>query len=101
LNSAQRHQLIDNCESYLEKQLKQYAPRVIIAYGRDVGKWFEKKWRVQYKPFETAPMPLGNRQVQLLFVTQKQGPHSEPEVLHIEEKIVACLLTPNRESQVR
>jgi hypothetical protein len=98
LKSAQRHHLIENCKGYLEKQLEQYAPRIIIAYGRDVGKWFEKKWRVQYKPFETAPMPLGNMEVQLLFVPQKQGSHSEPEILRIREKIVECLRTLNLES---
>jgi len=93
LERAQQRQLVENCEGYLIEQLEQYTPKMIIAYGRDVGRWFAKKLGVEYKPFEATSAPLGKRHLHLLFVPQKQGPHSEPEILRIREEILKFLRT--------
>jgi hypothetical protein len=94
-----RRLLVNNCQGYLEEQLEQYAPRIIIAYGARVGKWFAQKYgdgKVMYKPLESSKITIADRKVDLLFVQQKQGPaHSEPDIKHVRDKLLEFLRIPD------
>jgi len=86
--------LIKNCEDYLKEQLQIYAPKIIIPYGNDVGKWFKGWLKLDEgfdEAFEDTTTQLNNREVHLLFVPQRQGPHSKPEILWIRNEILKLL----------
>jgi hypothetical protein len=80
----------------MKEQLEQYTPRIIIACGARVGKWFAKKFGVTYKEFDDRKVLLANREVHLLYVPQKQGPHSEPEIASIKGKMMEFMRTLDR-----
>lgn len=85
-----RHQeeFIKNCEGYLKEQLNLYKPTIILPYGVDVCKWFAKYLNVKYEIFEDKKAQLSDREVYLLFIPQKQGPHSKPGILWIRKKVL-------------
>jgi hypothetical protein len=92
IGEKRRQTFIRNCEQYLRRQLEEYKPRNILAYGRDVGDWFEKYLKVECIEWEITKMKLNNNAVRLLFVTQRQGnKHSKPEVIWINRKILEML----------
>ena len=91
IGNKQQKMLIRNCEGYLKEQLKLYKPKIILAYGADVGRWFAKYLDVEYEPFEDRKSELNDREVNLLFIPQRQGPHTKPEVLWVRNKIVKIL----------
>jgi len=86
--TRQKETLIRNCEEYLKEQINLYKPKMILPYGADVGKWFAGYLRVTYEPFEDEKAQLNNRKVKLLFIPQRQGPHSKPEILWVQNKIL-------------
>jgi hypothetical protein len=83
--------LIKNCEVFLKRQLATYKPKIILAYGADVGKWFEKYLDLKCEKFEDTETRLNKRDVRLLFVPQRQGPHSKPELFWIRNKILSMI----------
>lgn len=83
--------LIRSCEGYLIEQLSLYKPRIILPYGSDVGRWFADHLNVEYEPFENGKAQLNSRRVNLLFVPQRQGPHTKPEILWVQDKILKML----------
>lgn len=87
IRKAQQRQLIENCEEYLNEQLRSYKPRIIVAYGADVGRWFAKRLRIKYREFTSRTARLGDTEVHLVFVPQTQGPHSDPEILWVHRKL--------------
>jgi uracil-DNA glycosylase len=84
--------IISNCEDYLIEQLSLYKPRIIIAYGADVGRWFSKHFNVSYEEFEDVTAQLGSKRVDIIFIPQRQGPHSKPEVVWVQKKILKVLM---------
>ena len=83
---------IKNCEGYLLKQLHNYNPKLVIAYGADVCKWFAAKLGLEdYTEYEHHEGQLGNKTITVLFVKQRQGEHSLPEQLWVQEKIYSLL----------
>jgi len=91
ISKGQQEMLIRNCEGYLKEQLDFYKPKIILPYGADVGKWFAKYLNVRYEQFEDEKARLNNREVNLLFIPQRQGPHSKPEILWVRNKILKIL----------
>ena len=83
--------LIENCEGYLKEQLKLYKPKIILSYGADVGRWFAKFLDVRYEQFEDEKTKIGNSVVNLLFIPQRQGPHTKPEILWVQDRILDIL----------
>lgn len=86
-----RKELIKNCEGYLKEQLKLYKSKIILPYGVDVCKWFAKYLNLEYKKFEAKRAQLNNREVCLLFIPQRQGPYSKPEISRVKERILKML----------
>jgi len=89
--------IMDNCEEYLVNQIKLYQPKVIIAYGADVGRWFAKRFNISYEEFEERNIRLTGKNIAIIFVPQRQGPHSKPEVLWVQNKIINAI-TCSRDS---
>lgn len=83
--------LVRNCQVYLIAQLELYAPDIVIPYGADVGRWFSRQFNVPYEEFEDRKSQLNKRDVKLLFIPQRQGPHSKPEILWVRHKIASML----------
>lgn len=85
--------LINNCKEFLEKQLELIQPKILITYGADVGRWFSEEFDLEYAPFEDFETVLNGKIVNILFIPQRQGPNSKPEVMWVRSKI-AKLLAP-------
>lgn len=94
IGRRQQEELVSNCEGYLKEQLNLYKPKIIIPYGADVGRWFANYLNLRYEEFEDEKAQLGNREVNVLFIPQRQGPHSKPEILWIKNKILKMLKSP-------
>lgn len=84
--------IMNNCEDYLIEQLSLYKPKSLIAYGADVGRWFSQHFDVSYEEFEDRATQLDRRRVDIVFVPQRQGPHSKPEVVWVQNKILKVLM---------
>ena len=84
--------IVNNCEGYLIEQLNLYQPRIILAYGVDVGRWFSQHLNVSYEEFEDRTAQLNEKRVSIVFVPQRQGSHSKPEVFWVKNKILKLLL---------
>jgi uracil-DNA glycosylase len=98
VDHERQRKLIKNCEGHLRKQVRFYKPKIILAYGKDVGKWFGKNYlrkREDYEDlqYEVRRARIDNRVVRLLFVPQRQGvtPHSKPELFWIRKKILKMI----------
>lgn len=91
ISKRQQEGLIRNCEGYLKEQLNLYKPKVILPYGADVCRWFAKYLNLRYGSFEDRKAQVNNREVFLLFIPQRQGPYSEPEILWVQNKILKML----------
>lgn len=91
LKTSVKKETIENCQDFLERQLDLYQPRLIIAYGKDVGIWFGMK-DSDKEEFNviTSPRKLGF-QYGVIYVPQRQGKHSRPEVNEVKEKIKESL----------
>lgn len=83
--------IVRNCQGYLMEQLDVYKPKAIVAYGADVGRWFSCLLNVAYEDFEDRVGKLAESKVNVLFISQRQGRHSKPEVIWVREKIVKIL----------
>ena len=83
--------IVNNCQDYLKEQLQMYMPLVVIAYGADVGRWFSQYVQVTYKEFENKKAQLNGKNIHILFVPQRQNPHSQPEITWVQNKIVSML----------
>lgn len=91
ISTRQQKMLIENCEGFLKEQLNLYKPKIILTYGADVGKWLAECLNVRYEQFEDKKARMGNREVNLLFIPQRQGSHTKPEILWVRDKILKML----------
>lgn len=91
IGTRQQEVLIRNCEGYLKEQLRLYKPKIILSYGADVGRWFARYLKARYEPFEDEKSQLDSGEVNLLFIPQRQGPHTKPEILWVRNKILKIL----------
>lgn len=94
LRSSVKKQIKKNCQNYLERQLRLYQPKLIIAYGRDVGEWFgvQDFYNESYNLISN-PRRLGI-ECRVIYVPQRQGKHSRPEVNEIKVRIKEFLRNP-------
>jgi uracil-DNA glycosylase len=93
LKTSEKKKIVDNCQCFLEQQLNFYQPKLIVAYGKDVGVWFGGGKDLSYEEefsFILNPRRLGFR-YQVIYVPQRQGKHSWPEVNEIRTKIKESL----------
>lgn len=88
INKTLRREFIRNCEGYLKEQLNLYKPQIILPYGVDVGRWFANYLNLKYEQFEDKDAQLNNTRVHVLFIPQRQGPHSKPEIRWVRRKIL-------------
>lgn len=91
ITPRQQRMLIENCRGYLKEQLNFYKPKIILAYGADVGRWFASYLNVRYEQFEDEIAQINRVEVNLLFIPQRQGPHTKPEILWVHYKILKML----------
>ena len=74
LITSEKRKIINNCQNYLARQLALYRPRLIVAYGKDVGVWFGGGKDLSYEEefsFILNPRKLGF-QYQVIYVPQRQ-----------------------------
>jgi len=87
LPRSAKNKIVKNCQSFLEQQLALYQPKLIIAYGRDVGDWFGVKDFYE-EAFNFISHPKSLRfEYQAIYVPQRQGKHSRPEVNEVSAKL--------------
>jgi hypothetical protein len=94
LKTSEKNTIIGNCQHFLIEQLSPYRPELIIAYGKDVGMWFKSNKDPTYEEefnFIANPRKLAFS-YQLIYVPQRQGKHSRPEVNEVKAKIKEAIL---------
>jgi uracil-DNA glycosylase len=80
------------CEDYLVSQLREYRPKVVMAYGADVIDWFQgKRGKEEIGDFEAFSGSFGDYSFRGVAVPQRQGPHSVPEVKWVQKRLLALL----------
>jgi len=83
-----KNKIIRNCEGYLKKQISFYRPKIIIAYGKDVCKWFARQSRINYKQWENETVKWNNHTVSILFLYQlRQGLYTESQTLRVRREL--------------
>jgi uracil-DNA glycosylase len=91
LNTSAKRRIVENCRVFLEKQSQIYKPKLVIAYGKDVGVWFG----VQDSDEEEFNLVKHPRNLgfdyQVIYVPQRQGKHSRPEINEIRMRIREAL----------
>ena len=91
LPPSKKKKIIENCRNLLEQQLTLYQPKLIIAYGKDVGDWFGVKDFYE-EAFNFISQPKKLRFVyQAIYIPQRQGNHSRPEVNEVKAKLREAL----------
>jgi hypothetical protein len=91
LNTSAKRRIIENCQVFLERQLQIYKPKLVIAYGKDVGVWFgvQDTDEEEYNSVK-HPRNLGFA-CQVIYVPQRQGKHSRPEIDETRTRIKEAL----------
>ena len=91
LRPSEKNTILKNCENFLEEQLSRYKPKLIVAYGKDVGKWFGiQRFESEEFDFISNPRRLPF-EYRAIYVPQRQGKHSRPEVNEVKAKIREAL----------
>ena len=93
LTKTQKQFIIKNCEDYLIQQLKLYLPKFFILYGVGVCEWFQGFLDIEYEKYETFQTIFCNEPVRGIFIPQRQGYHSKPEILWVQDKLQKMLVT--------
>jgi uracil-DNA glycosylase len=91
LKPTQKERFVAHCEGYLKEQLKIYRPKILLVYGARVCKWFGDYLNVDCEDFEDAPAQLNGEPVHVLFVQQRQGSQTKPEIDWVRKKILKML----------
>jgi hypothetical protein len=93
LKTSEKRKIINNCQGFLIQQLELYRPKLIVAYGKDVGAWFGAGKSLSYEEeFSFILYPRKLRfQYQVIYIPQRQGKHSRPEVNEVRTKIKESL----------
>jgi len=89
LKKSEKKKIVKNCQYFLKRQLSPYKPRLIVGYGKDVGVWFKEGKPPSYEEefnFIVNPRRF-EFQYQVIYVPQRQGKHSRPEVNEVKSKI--------------
>ena len=93
LKASEKRKIVDNCQDFLKRQLNLYRPKLLIAYGKDVGAWFRGRDLSYDEQFSFIQSPRKLEfQYQAIYVPQTQGRHSRPEVNEIQVKIKEALV---------
>ena len=91
LNRIQKNELVSNCENYLIEQLRQIKPKIVLAYGASVCKWFERKTKYKYKPKTTSIININGLDLRVIFLHQSQTPFSINEVKWVQDTMFTLL----------
>jgi hypothetical protein len=91
LRPSEKNTIQKNCERFLKEQLSRYKPKLAVAYGKDVGKWFGIQGSESEEfDFISNPRKLPF-EYHAIYVPQRQGKHSRPEVNEVKAKIREAL----------
>jgi len=98
ISDSQKDELVCNCKNYLIKQLKLYSPRVLIPYGVDVCKWFREhdpqntlRKKDPIDGYSTFNATIDGETFHGLYVPQRQGNHSKPEIKWVQIELARLL----------
>lgn len=91
ISKEDQETLISNCKGYLLSQLKLYKPKIVMTYGAGVGRRFSKEFKIRYEEFEDSTAIVDGEKINIIFVPQRQGPHSKPEIIWVQNKILKAL----------
>jgi len=91
LTQIQKKVLVTNCENYFIEQLLQIKPKIILAYGSSVCKWFESKMKSKYSPKTTSMINLNGLNLRVIFLHQSQIPFSLNELKWVQDTIDTLL----------
>ena len=83
--------ILGNCEEFLIKQLRIYRPRILIPYGVPVCEWFAEHLSTPYYEYESFKVKLDGLLTQGIFIPQRQGNHSKPEIQWVQRELAAIL----------
>jgi hypothetical protein len=82
----------------LEQQLNLYRPRLVVAYGKNVGSWFGVK-NSDVEEFDFVKHSKGlDFEYRAIYAPQRQGKHSRPEVNEMKAKIREALVSTKAQS---
>jgi len=87
LTENQQRYFIANCESYLIRQLKMFKPDVVISYGVKVCEWFSDYLNTPYYEYKSFTSKINDRTIRGIFIPQRQGNHSVPEIVWVQRKL--------------
>ena len=98
LRSSEKNKIVENCQEFLEQQLNLYRPRLVIAYGKNVGSWFGVK-NSDVEGFDFVRHPKRFEfEYRAIYAPQRQGKHSRPEVNEMKAKIREALVSIRAQS---
>jgi hypothetical protein len=98
LGDPLKDEIVENCEDYLIKQLKLYSPLAVIPYGVDICKWFRAhdpqntlRKKDPIDGYTTFKAIINGETFHGIYVPQRQGPHSKPEIEWVQKKLASLL----------
>ena len=91
LNTSAKRRIIENCQVFLERQLQIYKPMLVIAYGKDVGVWFGVQDSDEEEFNSIKHQRTLGFDYKVIYVPQRQGKHSRPEINEIKTRIKEAL----------
>lgn len=92
LDKQQKDFFIGNCAGYLIEQLRLYRPRVILPYGVDACIWFSEWLNIHYEEYTSFEAKLEGESIRGIFIPQRQGKHSIPEIKWVQRELSHLLL---------
>jgi hypothetical protein len=73
-----------NCQSFLIEQIKELFPRLIVAYGTDVCRWFYPGYSRDDDAYSTVKwLDI----IPVLLIPQTQGGYSRPIIRHLQRSV--------------
>jgi len=91
MRQCQKDYILRNCEEFIIKQLRIYKPKIIIPYGVHVCEWLANHLNIPYDKYESFKVKLDRWLTQGIFIPQRQGDHSKPEIQWVQRELAAIL----------
>ena len=91
MRQCQKDYILRNCEDFIIKQLRIYKPKIIIPYGVYVCEWIANHLSIPYDKYESFKVKLDRWLTQGIFIPQRQGNHSKPEIQWVQRELAAIL----------
>lgn len=84
LTPTQKRAIIKNCQRHLFNQIKELKPKLIIAYGTDVCRWFYPKYHRDNNAYTNITW---RDKIPVILVPQNQSNYPKPVIRHVQNLI--------------